>query len=97
MEGSSMNTLVIFLVAVFMLGMSYIVVPFTVDVYRRFNGRKVVTCPGTGRLAEVTLKALRAAIIANFRKPSVRVRSCTLWPKKKGCDEGCVKENWPIY
>jgi hypothetical protein len=77
------------------LGAFYNVLPVTRDAYRRFNYRKVVTCPNTRRLAEVKLNAFWAAFTAVFRRPALRVKSCTLWPEKKGCMEGCVKENWP--
>jgi hypothetical protein len=90
-----MDTLLTFLIVIFGLGMIYMVLPFTFYIYRRFNYRKVVSCPETGRLTEIKLNALRAALTAIFRKPSLRVKSCTLWPKKKGCAERCVKENWP--
>ncbi len=90
-----MDTLLTFLVVIFGIGMVYLVVPFTWYIYRRFNYRKVVTCPETGGLTEVKVNAFWAALTAIFRKPSLRVKSCTLWPKKKGCAEGCVKEGWP--
>jgi hypothetical protein len=85
------------LVGLFVLGLLYVALPFTVDVYRRFNYRKVVKCPETGQLTEVKPNALWAALTANFRKPSLRVRDCSLWPKREGCAEKCVKENWPTY
>ena len=90
-----MDILLIFLIAIFALGMTYMVLPFTFYIYRRFNDRKVVSCSEEGRPAEVKLNGVWAALTAIFRKPSLRVKSCTLWPEKKGCAEGCVRENWP--
>ena len=91
-----MNTpILILLVAVMVMGLFYAVLPFALDVYRRFRPQKVLTCPDTHGLAEVKLNAHWAALTAIFRKPVLHVKSCTLWPKKKGCAEGCVKENWP--
>jgi hypothetical protein len=91
-----MNTpLLILLAAVIVLGLFYAVLPFALDVYVRFRHQKVVTCPDTRGLAEVKLNARWAAFTAIFRKPVLHVKSCTLWPKKKGCAEGCVRENWP--
>jgi hypothetical protein len=97
MEGGlQMDTLLLtFLTAIFFLGMFVIVLPFAMDLYRRFNFRKVVTCPETRGLTEVKLNALWAALTGIFCKPALRVKSCTLWPKKKGCAEACVRENWP--
>jgi hypothetical protein len=87
--------LVILITATVVIGLFYVVLPFTHDVYRRFRYRKVVSCPETYRLAEVRLHAAWAALTAIFRKPVLRVKSCSLWPKKKGCAESCVHENWP--
>jgi hypothetical protein len=91
-----MNTpLLILIAAVIVMGFFYAVLPFALDAYRHFRHQKVVTCPDTRGLAEVKLNARWAALTAIFRKPVLRVKSCTLWPKKKGCAEGCVRENWP--
>ena len=90
-----MKTPLTLVVAIIALGLLYNVLPFTRDAYRRFSYRKIVTCPDTGGFAEVKLNALWAALTAIFGKPALRVRSCTLWPKKRGCAEACVKENWP--
>jgi hypothetical protein len=91
-----MNTpLVILIAAVIVMGLFYAVLPFALDVWRRFRHRKVLTCPDTRGLAEVKLNEHWAALTAIFRKPVLRVKSCSLWPKKKGCAEGCVQENWP--
>lgn len=78
-----MNTLPVFLVAIFLLGMSYIVLLFTVEVYRRFKGRMVVRCPDSGRSAEVTLKALSAALISNYRKPPCASKAVRYGPRRR--------------
>ena len=65
-------------------------------VYGRFRHRKVVMCPDTETLADVELNACWAAVTALFHKPVLRVKRCTLWPGKKRCAQGCVKDNWPM-
>ena len=75
-------------------GLLFNVFPFTADVYRRFRYRKVVTCPDTEGLAEVELKASWAAFTAVFRRPELRVKSCSLWPGKRGCTQRCARDNW---
>ena len=87
--------LAILITATVVIGLFYVVLPFTNDVYNRFRYRKVVGCPENNTLAEVKLNARWAALTAIFRKPVLRVKSCSLWPKKKGCAERCVRENWP--
>ena len=89
------TSLTILIAGTIAMGLFYVVLPFTFDVYRRFRYRKVVTCPETHGLAEVRLDALLAGLTAVFRKPVLRVKSCTLWPRKKNCAQRCVKENWP--
>jgi hypothetical protein len=91
-----MNTPLMLMAIIIGLGLFYVVLPVTLDVYRRYRYRKIITCPDTHGLAEVKLKASWAALTAAFGKPIVQVKSCTLWPRKKGCAEGCVKENWPL-
>jgi len=89
-------TSALMLVAVIVLfGLLFVVVPVIFDAYNRYRERKVITCPETRDPAEVALKTRLAAFGAAFGKPWVRVGNCSLWPRKQGCDEKCVKENWP--
>ena len=76
-------------------GLVFVVLPIGVDAYRRYRSRKFITCPQTHGVAEVTLNAGLVALGAAIGRPAIRVRSCSLWPKRKGCDEKCVTENWP--
>ena len=84
------------LIAVIVLfGLLFVVVPVVFDAYQRYRQRKAITCPETSGPAEVALKTRLAAFGAAFGKPWLQVGNCSLWPKKQGCDEKCVKENWP--
>lgn len=89
-----MKTPLILMAAVVTLGVVYVLLPLVVHTFQRFRRRKVVTCPETEELVEVTLNAKRAALASAFHKPLLRVKNCSLWPKKKGCEEECVKGNW---
>jgi len=90
-----MNTPLVLIAAIVAFGLLSVVAPVAIDAYRRYRFRKVITCPETHGLAETTLKGHLAALGAAFGKPALRVKSCSLWPKRQGCDEKCVKENWP--
>ena len=90
-----MKNLIILISAIIALGLLYNVFPLLRYVYSRFRDRKVVTCPATETLADVELNACWAAFTALFRKPVLRVKSCTLWPSKQRCAQGCVKDYWP--
>jgi len=76
-------------------GIVFVVIPIAIDTYREYRLRKVVTCPHTHRFAEVTLDSGLAALGTAVGRSTLRVRSCSLWPKRKGCDEKCATENWP--
>ena len=68
-------------------GLVLVVIPVALDSYQRFPRRKVLVCPDTHQMAEVMPKAWDAALkTALARKPSLRVKWCSLWPKKMGCD-----------
>jgi hypothetical protein len=77
-------------------GLVLVIIPVGLDAYRRFRHRKVIVCPGTHQMAEVMTTAWDAALMTALAiKPIPRVKWCSLWPKRKGCNENCVKENWP--
>jgi hypothetical protein len=90
-----MNLAFVLIAGVVAVTFYYIVLPYTLAQYRRFRYRKILACPETQGLVEVALDSRRAFFTGIFGKPVVRVKSCTLWPRKKGCAENCVKENWP--
>ncbi len=77
------------------MGSLLVVVPVGLATFYRYRKRKVITCPETHGLAEVRLDARRAALTTVLGKPLLKVEDCSRWPGKKGCDEECVKENWP--
>ena len=90
-----MNTPLLMMLGILAMGMLLVVFPVMADIVARYRGRKVVTCPETRELVEVQLDTPRVAWAGVFGEAIPRVKSCSLWPKKKGCGEECVKENWP--
>lgn len=81
--------------AILATGILLVIFPVVLDAFHRYRKRRVITCPETHGPAEVQLDAGRAAFAAAIGKPLLAVKNCSLWPQKKGCDEACVKENWP--
>ena len=77
------------------LGLIFTVAPVVLGAYRRYRQRKTTVCPETGQIVEVELKAGRASLLSVFGEHRVRVKWCSLWPRKKGCSEQCVGNNWP--
>jgi hypothetical protein len=91
-----METPLLLIAALVATGLVFVVIPVGLDAYRRFRHRKVIVCPGTHQMAEVAPNAWGAAVTSALaRTPIPRVRWCSLWPKRKGCDEKCMQENWP--
>lgn len=86
-----MNRAFWLLLGVTIVGTTYAVAPVVTDTYRRYRGRKTVVCPGTGDIAEIDLHAKRASLLSALGKEWVRVRGCSLWPRRKGCAEDCLK------
>lgn len=87
-----MNTPLITIAAIIALGGLFVVLPLFVHTFQRYRNKKVLKCPETGELAEVDINAPRAAISSLFSKPLLKVKNCTLWPKRKGCDEECLRQ-----
>ncbi len=78
--------------AIVLLGALYVTLPIVLDYFQRYRHKRVLRCPESGGLAEVDIHALRAAFSSLRGKPLLRVRNCTLWPRKKGCTEGCLRQ-----
>lgn len=87
-----MNTPLITIAAIIALGGLFVVLPLFVHTFQRYRNKKVLKCPETGELAEVDINAPRAALSSAIGKPLLRVKNCTLWPKRKGCDEECLRQ-----
>jgi hypothetical protein len=90
-----MNRLLTLIAGVVTLGLYFVIAPVATDTYRRYRKRKTVICPDTGQIAEVELKAVQAGLMSALGKHWVRVKRCSLWPRKQGCAQECVRDNWP--
>jgi hypothetical protein len=92
-----MNGPLLLVVVILATGLLFVVAPVVADAYARYRSGKALKCPETqSTTAEVLLDTRRAALAAAFGKSNIRVKNCSLWPKKKGCAEKCVNENWPV-
>jgi hypothetical protein len=58
----------------------------------RLRGTRVVTCPETHEPVAVTLDAGHAAVTAVWDEADLRLASCTRWPERAGCDQGCLTQ-----
>ena len=90
-----MDRLLLLIAGVVTLGFFFVIAPAVVNTYRRYRKRKTIICPDTGQIVEVELKAVHAGLMSALGKHWVRVKRCSLWPRKKGCAQECVQDNWP--
>ena len=89
-----MNRVLLLIAGVVTLGSYFVIAPVVVDTYRRYRGRKTIICPETGQIVEVNLRAATAGALSAVGKNWVRVKWCSLWPRRKGCAQECVREYW---
>ena len=80
----------IVLAAIVALAVAYVLLPVIGAVFVRFRGARELACPETGANATVGGDAGWAAFTGAFRHPVLRVKSCSLWPGRRGCGEGCL-------
>ena len=62
------------------------------NIYDRYRGVRMVTCPQTHGQVLVRFDALHAAFTGMLATEKLRLASCTLWPERMGCAQGCIGE-----
>lgn len=62
------------------------------QMYVKFRGGRVITCPENQRPAGVTLDAGHAFLSALEGHKDLRLQSCSRWPERKGCGQECLKQ-----
>ena len=80
----------IVLPAIVALGVVYVMFPIGLSALSHYRLRKPVRCPVTGEEAWILVNAPRAGVTAAFGHPSLRVRSCSLWPPRDSCGRDCL-------
>ncbi len=57
----------------------------------QLRGKRIVTCPETGRKVTVEVDARRAAVgTVRGGDEGLRLRTCSLWPERADCHQKCV-------
>jgi len=78
------------------VGAVYVVVPVVADTYRRFRGKRSVTCPETKQTAEIELDAgllaARAAVGSRTDQSDFKVLTCSRWPERHECGQECLTQ-----
>jgi hypothetical protein len=68
------------------MGRSYVFRPMA----KLFYTKKIVNCPEADQPAEILIETIPSAPSKPNRK-LFSIRNCSLWPKRKGCMQGCEK------
>ena len=69
---------------------TYFIVQMSLGFYRLY-GRHEVVCPDNKKPAVIQIRAMRGALTSVLENPDVFVRTCTRWPEKNGCAQGCLE------
>ncbi len=65
---------------------------FATRTHMRHRGTRVATCPETDSPAAVKLDVGHATRTGAVGETELRVRSCSGWPERQGCGQGCLEE-----
>ena len=62
------------------------------EIYRRFSGSRLVSCPENQQPGVVSIDARRAVETGIDGCPDLRLCECTRWPERANCDQGCLHQ-----
>jgi hypothetical protein len=60
--------------------------------YLRMRGKRLVTCPETGKPAGVEVNPGRAVRGSVLGRSALRLQECSRWPERQHCGQECLKE-----
>ena len=78
-----------------LVGAAVILLPAAIwvrQIYRRYSGSRLVTCPENHESAVVGIDARHAAATGLHGPPDVRLCECTRWPERANCGQPCLTQ-----
>jgi hypothetical protein len=63
-----------------------------VRAYRVFGGVREVSCPETAEAVLVRIQVAHAIASRLSGGNELRLRSCSRWPGRQGCDQACLSQ-----
>jgi Protein of unknown function (DUF1761) len=60
------------------------------EIYKRYSGSRLVSCPENQQAAAVSIDARHAAVTGMNGCPDLRLLDCTRWPERSNCDQACL-------
>jgi hypothetical protein len=82
---------IVLIAVIIAFGLFFVALPVAYDAYARYRHKTIVTCPEEQGPAEVSFDAPRAALGAALATSMLRIKGCSLWPRRAGCNQRCVK------
>ena len=62
------------------------------QIYKKYQGARVVNCPETHTPVSVRFNAFRAATTALSGPPKLRLATCSRWPVRADCGQECIPD-----
>ena len=62
------------------------------EIYRRYSGARLVSCPENHQSAAVDIDLHHAAATGMHGRPDLRLCDCTRWPERAKCAQGCLSQ-----
>ncbi|HJQ26073.1 MAG TPA: hypothetical protein VKA60_19295 [Blastocatellia bacterium] len=78
------------IIAIVVFAILYFVAPTALTAFRRFRGKRLVTCPETRQPAGVDVDVKHATLTALAGPPDLRLKHCTRWPERQDCGQECL-------
>jgi len=78
-----------------LVAVSLILLPLALwrhEIYLRYYGSRLVTCPEDHQTVMVSIDARHAAATGIHGHPDLRLCDCSRWPERCGCDQACLPQ-----
>ncbi len=62
------------------------------EIYRRYSGSRLVSCPENQRPGVVSIDARYAVSTGIDGRPNLRLCDCSRWPERSNCDQACLSQ-----
>jgi len=85
-----MENPILFILAVLGIDILFVMLPVVLTTFSEKREAISVVCPEAGTLASVLVYARKVARGAVVGRLALRAESCSLWPEKSGCAQGCL-------
>src|ERR1035441_10602367 len=81
--------------ALFLVAASIILLPLALwlwEIYRRYSGSRLVSCPENQQPAAVGIDVRHAAATGVDGCPDLHLCECSRWPERSNCNQACLSQ-----